>query len=221
MADVVASVVAVLQAAGYRAGNANPGGIIPEITEPVLAVNLERANMEKKTLVIRVTVVTPISKGAKSCETQALAVCRLLGEIGCNCEMQPCKFDAKTEVFSSAVLASFQGNIMDQNWMIGDMLQVRFGSGYYLDKVTSFAAWQVLNEEQALGECVWNIQVEETLDAIRTENVPSGTTKITVYYEGGQEAYNECTLCGRKRIIRDGKIVQIWEATAKSRTIST
>lgn len=219
MADIVASLAAVLRTAGYRTGNANPGGVIPEIKEPVLAVNLERANMEEKTLVVRITVVVPLSMGAKACESHALNVCRLLSGIGYSCEMQPSKFDSKTEIFSSAVLVHFCGNITDQNWNADDTLQVRLGSGFYLNKVLSFTAWQEPEEGQALGESDWQIQVEEKLDGIQQENVPSGITTITVYFEAGQEVYSECTLSGRKRTIRDGKLVQIWEAVAKSRTI--
>ena len=219
MADIISSVAAVLRTAGYRTGDANPGGIIPEITEPVVAVNLERANMAEKSVVVRVTVVTPLTMGAKTCESHALAVCRLLGSIGADCEMQPCKFDAKTEVFTSAVLVSFRGNVMDQNWVAGDTFQVRFGSGYFLEKVTSFTAWQVPEDEQTLWESTWKIQVEENLNTIRSEEVPSGITRITVFYENGQEHYNECAMVGRKRINRDGKLLQVWEATAKNRTV--
>ena len=221
MADIISSVSAVLRTAGYRTGDANPGGVMTEITEPVLAVNLERANMDAKTVVVRVTVVAPLAMGARSCETHGLSVCRLLADLGGKCEMQPSKFNPKTEVFSCAVLVSFQGNIADKNWMIGDTLEVRFGSGYYLDRVTSFVSWQEKEGAKTLGESSWHIRVEENLDAIREEEVPTGTTKITVMYEDGEEVYNNCILTSRKRTIRNGSLLQIWEATASSRSVNS
>ena len=221
MADIISGISAVLRTAGYRTGDANPGGVMPEITEPVLAVNLERANMDSKTVVIRVTVVAPLATGARACENHGLAVSRLLADVGGKCEMQPSKFNPKTEVFSCAVLASFQGNVVSKDWMIGDTLEVRFGSGYYLDRVTSFVSWQEKEGSKALMDSSWHIRVEENLDAIRVEQVPTGITKITVIYEDGEEVYNECNLISRKRTLRNGSLLQVWEATASSRTVNS
>lgn len=221
MAFIINSVKAVLQSAGYRTGNANPGGVIPQITEPVVAVNLERVNMTSRNMVIRATVMVPLNLGAQTCEEHALVVCKLLAEIGGKCEMQPSKFDAKTEMFGSAVLATFQGNVMEEKWLLGDLCQVRFGGSYYLNHIVSFEAYQEQEEGKHLNESKWVIRVEEQLDAIRTEEVPNGITTITAIFEGKEESYNECTFYGRKRILRDGVLVQIWEATAASRTVKT
>lgn len=221
MADIMSNVTSVLRSAGYRTGNANPGSVMPKITEPVVAVNLERADMEARTAVVRVTVVAPLVLGARSCEEQGLEICRVLSGLGGKCELQPCKFNAKTEMFSTAILVTFQGNVLDDNWVMGDLCQVRFGSGYYLNKVISFTSWQESEEGKTLADSSWKIRVEEQLDAIRLEEVPSGVTKITVTFEDGQEAYNECKLTGRKRIIQDGTLVQVWDATALNRTIDS
>ena len=221
MADIIASVTSVLQLAGYRTGNANPGGVMPAITEPVVAVNLERANMAARSVVVRVTVVAPLTLGARSCEEHGLAVCRLLSQMGGKCDLQPSKFNPKTELFSASVLVTFQGNVLDENWAPGDLCQVRFGAGYYLNKVVSFTSWQEPEEEQALEESSWKIRVEEQLEGIRPEEVPANVANITVLYADGEEVYSDCKLIGRKRVIRDGALVQTWEATANSRTIGS
>jgi hypothetical protein len=221
MADIVSSVTSVLRTAGYRTGNANPGGILPEITEPVLTVNLERANLVAHTVVVRVTVVSPLALGAQACESHGLSVCRLLTDVCGKCELQPSKFNPKTEMFSAAVLATFQGNVLDNNWMLGELCQVRFGTGYYLNRVLSVTSWQEPEQGKTLGESSWKIRVEEELDAIQTEEMPTGIIKITVIYQDGQEVYNECKLTSRKRVIRDGTLVQTWEATALNRTVNT
>ena len=221
MADIIASVTSVLRGAGYRTGNANPGSIMPAITEPVVAVNLERANMTARSVVVRVTVVAPLALGARSCEEHGLAVCRLLSNMGGKCDLQPSKFNPKTELFSAAVLVAFQGNVLDENWAPGELCQVRFGAGYYLNKVVSFTSWQEPEEEQTLEESSWKIRVEEQLEGIRPEEIPVNVTKITVIYADSVEVYNECKLIGRKRVIRDGALLQTWEATAQNRTVTT
>ena len=221
MANVIGSVASVLRAAGYRTGNANPGGVMPEITEPVLAVNLERLDAKDMFLVVRVTVVSPLKLGAGVCEEHGMKVCKLMSELGSECQMQPCKFNPKTEMFSVSVLATFYGHVLDEDWMAGLILQVRFGSGYYLDEVASVTAWQEAASDQLLGEAVWKIRIEERLSSIRKEDVPTNLGKIVVYYENGREEYLDCKLTGRKRIFKDGALQQIWEATATSRTLGT
>lgn len=220
MADVIASVIAVLRSAGYRAGEANPGAIMPEITEPVLTVNLERLDAKKMSLEVRVTVVSPLKLGARACENHGLTVCRLMADLGGETQLQPSKFNPKTEMFSAAVLVTFRGSVLQDDWVAGSSVQVRFGAGYYLENVVSFTAWQETKSEQVLGECVWYIRIEEQLSGIRQENIPTSVGKITIMYENNREEYNDCKLTGRKRIFQDGALRQIWEATAQNRTLS-
>jgi hypothetical protein len=220
MADVVTNIAAVLRSAGYRTGDANPGAVMPEIKEPVLAVNLERVDAKNLYLVIRVTIVSPLALGARACEEHGLTVCRMLTELGGYCELQPSGFNPKTEMFSAAVLATFYGHVLEEDWWSRGIFQVKFGSGYYMSEVVSFTAWQEAEADQTLGECLWHIRVEEKLEAIRQEDVPVSLNKVTVMYENGQEYYNECRLTGRKRIFKDGALHQIWDVIAQTRTLS-
>ena len=221
MADVVTSIAAVLRSAGYRTGDANPGGVMPEITEPVVAVNLEKVDGQKMLLTLRITIVSPLKLGAKACEDHGLTVCRILTELGGQCQLQPSHFNPKTEMFSAAVLANFYGHVLAEDWWSRGVFQVRFGSGYYLGEVVSVTTWQEPAADQTLGDCPWHIRVEEKLDGIRQEDVPVNLGKITVMYENGKETYNECKLIGRKRIFQDGALLQIWEATAINRVLGS
>lgn len=218
MADVIASVSAALRAAGYRTGEANPGAVLPEITEPVVAVNLERVDAADMAMVVRATVVSPLKLGAKTCETHGLAVCRALSNMGRNCQLQPCQFNPKTEMFTSSVLVTLQGNVLDEDWITKNIFQVRIGA-YYLDKVLSVTAQQEGGGTLQLNDCAWKIRIEERLSEIREENIPVNAANITVQYERGQEVYTNCRLIGRQRIFRDGALIQIWNATAQSRTL--
>ena len=86
MADIVANVIAVLQAEGYRTGYANPGRIMSEISGPVVAVNLERVDMAARTVTVQATMVVPLSMGARFCEEYGLHICKVLSNLGGKCE---------------------------------------------------------------------------------------------------------------------------------------
>ena len=219
MADIMISVAATLRAAGYRTGEASPGSVIPEITGPVVAVSLEKVDTKALTLVVRATVVSPYSLGARTCETNALKVCKLLGNMGGACQLQPCQFNAKSEMFSVAVLVTFHGNVLDEQWMPGDLCQVRFGSGYYLNRIASVTAWQEAAANQELEAASWHIRVEERMDGIIQEQVPVNVANVTVFYQNSREIYNECRLIGRKRVFQDGTLLQVWDITARSREV--
>ena len=220
MADIMQSISYVLSAAGYRTGDASPGRIMPEVTEPVVAVNLEHLDTAKLSMTIRATVVSPLSLGARACEDEAMNICRILQQMGAECELESCQLNAKTEHFYVPVMASFRGNILDDGWKIGDACQVKFGS-VNLQKVISFQAWREKGSEMnSLEEAQWQFRVEERLDGIGQESAPAEPFVLTVIWEGSQERYEECVLTLQKRVIEDGHFLQIREGTAKTRTVT-
>lgn len=218
MADIIQTITYVLSAAGYRTGDASPGRVMPEISEPVVAVNLEHLDTEKLSMTIRVTVVSPLALGARACENVAVNVCRILQELGAQCKLEPCQLNAKTEHFCVPVMASFQGSILDTGWKAGDACLVKFGS-VNLQKVVSFYAWREKNPEiNSLEQAQWQFHVEERMEAIKPETMPSEPFTLTVQWENGQEVFGECILTLQKRVIQDGYLFQIREGTAKTRT---
>lgn len=220
MADIMQSISYVLSAAGYRTGDASPGRVMPEVTEPVVAVNLEHLDTAKLSMTIRATVVSPLSLGARACEDEAMNICRILRQVGAECELEPCQLNAKTEHFYVPVMASFRGNILDDGWKIGDDCQVKFGS-VNLQKVISFQAWREKGSEMnSLEEAQWQFRVEERLDGVGQERAPAEPFVLTVIWEGSQERYEECVLTLQKRVIEDGHFLQIREGTAKTRTVT-
>ena len=222
MANIMESVAIVLRNAGYRTGESSPGRIMPEITEPVLAVSLEQVDTDKQMIRISVTVVSPLELGARVCEDNALQVCRLLTSTGADCRLEPCKLNPKTEVFWAPVIATYQGNILDEEWSAGNLCQIKFGSGYYLHTILSYSAWQDRNapeDDPMLANRPWKFRVEERINAIKEEDIPAGAFYMTIFYEGGKEFLRGCTLNGRKRIIQDGSLIQIWEGEAERRDL--
>jgi len=220
MAGIMKTITNVLMAAGYRAGDASPGRIMPEVTEPVIAVNLEHLDTQKLTMTVCATVVSPLALGARTCEDEALKVCRILQDVGAECTLEPCQLNAKTEVFFVPVMAKFQGNILNDSWSAGRMCRVKFGSTN-LQRIVSFSAWRETDEEAAtLRAAVWKFRVEERMEGIMPETEPAEPFTMTVTFEDEKEIYAECALTYQKRTIADGFLLQIREGTAKTRTLA-
>ena len=220
MADIMQTVTRVLSGAGYRTGDANPGRVVSEISEPVIAVNLEQLDTEQLTMVLRATVVSPVALGARACEEEAVKVCRILQEIGAQCVVKPCQLNAKTEVFCVPVMLTFQGKVWDTDWQAEDACTVKFGS-VNLHTIVSFSAWRETSDtETALQAAIWKFRVEERMDGIQSEIEPAEPFTMTVSFEKRQEVYGTCALTAQKRVIADGHLIQIREGTAKTRTVT-
>ncbi|MBE6975662.1 MAG: hypothetical protein E7439_00470 [Ruminococcaceae bacterium] len=223
MANIMESVTMVLRAAGYRTGEASPGGIMPEITEPVVAVSLEHVDTSKQLVRICATVVSPLALGSRLCEMKALDIGRVLKNTGADCKIEPCKLNPKTEVFWMPVMATYQGNALSEDWSVGNICRIRFGSGYNLHTINLFTTWQderdKPKEDEGSGEWPWRFRIEERIDEIKEENIPVNAFYMTIYFEGGTEYLRGCTLTGRKRTIQDGGLVQIWEGIAERRDL--
>lgn len=221
MAGIMQTITYILRANGYRTGDASPGRVMPEISEPVIAINLEHLDTADLTMTIRVTVVSPLALGARSCEDEALKVCRILQEIGAQCVMEPCQLNAKTELFYVPVMASFQGNVLDTDWDADSACKVKFGS-INLYTVVSFSAWRETDATaDTIQEAVWKFRIEERMDGIKSEIEPTEPFTMTVIFEDAKEVYGECALTSQKRVIADGYLLQIREGTAVTRTVST
>lgn len=219
MASIMQMVTQVLSGAGYRTGDANPGRVVSEISEPVIAVNLEQLDTDKLTMTIQVTVVSPVSLGARACENEAVNVCRILQDVGAQCVLKPCQLNAKTEVFSVPVLVNFRGNVWDPDWQASDVCRVKFGS-VNLNTIVSFSAWRETSDTaDVIQTAVWKFRVEERLEGIRSTPEPTEPFTMTVNFLKKQEVYEGCALTFQKRVIGDGQLIQVREGTAKTRTV--
>ena len=220
MAGVIQNLTMLLSGAGYRTGDANPGRVMPEISEPVIVLSLEQLDTEKRMAKVRVTIVSPLGLGARICEDEALKVCKLLRNAGAACQVQPYKIDTKTELVLLSVMATLHGNILSNNWQLGEGCGVRF-DGDILDQVVSFTAWRQVNKDtDGIQNMLWNFRVEEEMEGIQEEREPVEPFVITVSHGDAQEVYNDCVLTSHKRVLTDSGVVQIREGIAKTRTVS-
>ena len=220
MAGVIQNLTMLLSGAGYRTGDASPGRVMPEITEPVIALSLEHLDTEKRMATVRVTIISPLALGARACEDEALKVCNLLRNAGVACELQPYNIDTKTEMILLSVMATVYGNLLSNNWQLGEGCSVRLDADT-LERVVSFTAWREVKEDAGeIQNMPWNFRVEEEMDTIQEEVEPTEPFIITVSHGDAQEVYSGCTLKLHKRVLTDGGLVQIREGTAQSRTVT-
>lgn len=216
MANVIDTVAAALSAAGYRTGAASPGGWMPEIQSPVAAVSLDGVDAQTDSLTVRATVVSPVANGAREAENQALQVCRVLRGIGGECQLEPCEWDEKTELFSVGVRAKFYGNVLGGTWSNAKACAVTMG-GIPVSRPVSFSAWRNRGELMDIAEASWQFQLEEILTDTATEVVPVEPFSVVVGAGGRTETYTDCYITQQRRILEQGRLVQIREGTAKTK----
>lgn len=211
------NVNAVVNMAGFRAGFANPGQWIPEITEPVVAISLEQVDSANYQVTVRAEVVSPVALGGQRCEADVLRVVKALENMGGICRVTALKFDAKTELFSMAVLATFHGDVLDENWTAGKRCTINWG-GVYVGEPVSFAAWRETNDSQApLSTQLWHFKMEEIVDGAWPEVEVSDHFTIHVTAGNITDTYTDCVVTGQERILSGGYLRQIREGTAASR----
>ncbi len=219
MAGVIDNVKDLLSGAGYPTGDAGPGLRAPAISEPVIALSLEQVDTDKHLATVRVCVVSPLGLGARSCQDVALEVCRLLQGSGAVCKLEPYELDTKAEVFVQPVMASFYGDVLEEDWQAEEVCRVRF-DGVYLQNVTAFTAWRQVDEDTPeLEDALWHFRVEEQLNGICEEEEPREPFPVLVDRGGAQEYYSGCRLTYHKRVLSGKEMTQIREGTATARAV--
>ena len=213
MATIVETIQLALSGAGFATSAASPGRVMPEISGPVAAISLEKVDTGEAKLTVRAAVVSPVALGAQACENSAMTVSRILRNMGAACVQEACRFDAKTELFSVGVLASFHGDVLATDWTAGHGCSVQLGATY-VGHALSFTAW---SEKQADDIPVWKFRLEEILDGQWQEAIPSEPFTAVVTAGSVQDTYYGCRVTTCKRILQDGYMRQIREGTLEYR----
>lgn len=212
--DTVKSAISL---AGFRTGMANPGQWIPEIQEPVVAISLEQVDSTKYEVTVRSEVVSPVALGGQRCEEEILKVVSVLQGMGARCEVTSLKFDAKTELFSMAVLGTFHGDILDSAWDFEKACVVNWGGRYIGDPV-AFTAWRETTDPATpLSLTLWHFRMEETLTGKWPEVDVSDPFTITVSAGNVTDTYTGCTVTSQQRFLQEGHLRQIREGTATAK----
>lgn len=79
--------------AGVCADIGNPGGVMPHLTRPLVAVNLLDSTMTERTMIAN--ICAPQSMGRNTCENLAALVAYYWKELGAQCQWGDYQFDNK------------------------------------------------------------------------------------------------------------------------------
>ena len=218
MATIIEAVGTALNMAGFQTGLANPGQWIPEIQEPVVALCLEQVDSDAYEVTVRAEVVSPVVLGGQRCEEDVLRVVQALQNVGARCRVTALRFDAKTELFSMAVLATFYGDILDEEWVVGRACTVVWG-GKWVGEPVSFTAWRETSDPdtEAMTAKKWHFRMEEILDGKHEEATETSGFTVSVTAGNITESYTDCVVTSQQRILRGGYLRQIREGIAKEK----
>ncbi len=99
----VAQATYILAKARLPADIGNPGGVMPHLTRPLVAVNLLKSTTTSRTIVAY--ICAPITHGRNTCENLATLVARNWTEKGAECQWGDYRFDSKAAMHIVQVTA--------------------------------------------------------------------------------------------------------------------
>ena len=102
----VEDAVAYLTAVGIRTARGYPGARMPQITGTVAAVNVEKLEAGKRTLVAY--ICGPWKQGAEACERTAFHAAEAWTSAGATCTYGGCEFDGKSGMYILRVLGVWE-----------------------------------------------------------------------------------------------------------------
>lgn len=183
----ISQAVEALRAAGFRVDRGFPGRKIPDVTTPVVAVNLAEQTREKITVLARVYCSGDL--GGVVCEDQALAVAAVLKGIGGNDSVGSCQFQSKLGLFCVEVKAVWP-QVPPVTVLVGETVLP------YVTAVTAKQRWVDVASSDGTSTTQkkgWSIFMEEMLPP-GSPLMENGATSfsMTLCHESCSEQYTNC-----------------------------
>ena len=181
-----------LKAAGIRVERGFPGDRSPAIEDPVVAVTV--AHSDQKKIVLAVTVYGPGRQGGQVCEDLAQSVAQILREKRGRCEVDSCRYDTESGLFSVKVTACWLESLHNT-------IQIDNASLAY---ATEFSAVQTRQVQQVTDpetgeksvvneEVIWTVAIQEVLpfrEVMVVDHKEAFTLRVK--HENCTEIYPEC-----------------------------
>lgn len=189
VSDQLTMTIQLLTTAGIPAQRGYPDGMLRPLRQPAAAVTVERADL--KEIVLAVWICGPV---AADCEDTAQVAADTLRRRLAFCQVEDCRFDGKSGLFSVKIQALWKGRLVNQLKLNKDVLVY----------ATEFSAVQTRQVQQVTDEetgkirvvneeVIWTIAVQEQLpfrEAIAVEDKEAFT--LTVTHENYVEIYPQC-----------------------------
>lgn len=194
-ASVVIKVLSALDEKGILADTAYPGKKMPNITEEMTAVSLERLDYAARTATVLVTVMVPVSMGGGACEDTAIKVAGILEDLGAVCTQEECCFNGYADAYYVRVLGTFRGAAVMDSWGAVSAFEVDI-NGEILKNAVSFKAEQAVDEVTGtpLSTAVWTFRIVEEFGRGQSPLPPAVEPfEVNVSRTTGLETYSDCS----------------------------
>lgn len=209
---ILQEVLRILRRNGIPAEQTRPGRKYPQITEAVAAVHILRAEPDRYSVTMEISVVCPGAMGAGRCEAEGLRICRMLQEMGARCVQHGYQYEGMARIGHVSIEATFTGWELSGEWVPGPGFQVIMG-GSPLPWVTQFHA-EMTEDIQPLHEiCAgepeqiprgrrqWVIQLEQLIPMDHGEmDLPEAPFRVVVEREGVNTVYEGCRWTSVSRV---------------------
>lgn len=193
--SLVIKVLNALDEKGILADVAYPGATMPNITEPVTAVSLERLEYTARSATVLVTVMVPVSMGGGVCEDTAIRVGEILESLGGVCVQEECRFNGYADAYYVRVLGTFRGAAAMDSWGVTSDFEVQIG-GQVLKNAVSFKAEQAVDEVTGtpLSTAVWTFRIVEEFGRGEAPLPPAAEPfSVHISRSTGLETYSDCS----------------------------
>lgn len=198
--DWIEKIIEALESVDIPAQRGYPSGAMPNLTEPVATVSIQRAELDEMTAAVQ--IYSPVSRGGITCENLALQAATAIRAIGATCVVGSCSFSSRDGLLSLPLQVTFA---KEQTVVSPFITQPKVAiDGIVVANVvnvaTAFTGTPVKSKDattgevgMVVGEKRWTVTVEDLVAPSRSpqEEVKDGFT-VTISRSGEKETYSGC-----------------------------
>ena len=219
---IIDTVIAALETAEIPVVGGYPGEMLPELSQPMAAVNLKNLDYTARCATVLVTVLVPMGFGGGACEEEAIRVGKILEALGGACVQEACRFNGYGDAYSVDVMGTFYGEAVLAEWETESDFTVKIGQTEITNAV-GFRAEQVVDPSTGTpaNDAAWTFRLEERFRrGDHPKPSPVEPFTLTVRRSGSTELYTECKWTSVQLENTTTGLRQIRQGVAKTRAFA-
>lgn len=227
--SILELMVRLLRDNGFSADAGYPGQKYPVITEPSVAVHIQKVDRANLEITMEFSVICPAEMGGAQCELEALRVTELLRSYGAVCIQNGCSYDGLAQVYVVPVTGTFSGIAGAENYTVGtgfdlcvDYIQLNHVVSFQAELSREHQVQHVMGENAPVaitqGSWAWQLRLEELIPIgdVAAEQC-SDPFQLDVTCDGIREVYTQCRWTGESREYTRSGLRRIRTGIAMSR----